>query len=263
MDLILMLRLVEKVVVHGGDFCQILPMIPYGSREDIVHACINSSYLWHSCHVLQLTKNMRLCGGPPNLCNLELQKFANWLLQLGDGLLGDIIDGESVVRIPDNLLLVNESPALQDLVLFVYPDILLNISNVDYFKDKSILAPTLDVVTDVNNHVMLLLPGNEKVYLSSDSILNEDGHLESELYTMSRETLNALNCSGQTLSTVGVYLPRPVFTHGQLYVALSRVNNASGLKVLIVDTNGRVSNHTVNVVYREVFVNLLSAISSY
>jgi ATP-dependent DNA helicase PIF1 len=26
---------------------------------------------------------------------------------------------------------------------------------------------------------------------------------------------------GQTLSTVGVYLQRPVFTHGQLYVAIS------------------------------------------
>jgi len=27
----------------------------------------------------------------------------------------------------------------------------------------------------------------------------------------------------QTLNQVGVYLPRPVFNHGQLYVALSRV----------------------------------------
>lgn len=29
---------------------------------------------------------------------------------------------------------------------------------------------------------------------------------------------------GQSLSTVGLYLQRPVFTHGQLYVAISRVN---------------------------------------
>ncbi|XP_016178683.1 uncharacterized protein LOC107621160 [Arachis ipaensis] len=114
----------------------------------------------------------------------------------GDGLLRDSTDGESVIRIPDNLLLDIESLGLHDLVLFVYPDILLRTSSLDYFKDKSILAPTLDVVTEVNNHVMSLIPGNEKVYLSSDTMLNEDGHLESELYTMSTESLNALNCSG-------------------------------------------------------------------
>jgi len=28
---------------------------------------------------------------------------------------------------------------------------------------------------------------------------------------------------GQSLSRVGLYLPRPIFTHGQLYVAISRV----------------------------------------
>ncbi|XP_016165055.1 uncharacterized protein LOC107607640 [Arachis ipaensis] len=63
-------------------------------------------------------------------------------------------------------------------------------------KDWNILALTVDVVTKVNNHVMSLLRGNKKVYLSSDLILNEYGHLESELYTMSTETLNPLNCSG-------------------------------------------------------------------
>ena len=35
-----------KVVVFGGDFRQILPVVPKGNRGDIVDACIGSSYLW-------------------------------------------------------------------------------------------------------------------------------------------------------------------------------------------------------------------------
>ena len=40
---------------------------------------------------------------------------------------------------------------------------------------------------------------------------------------------------GQTLENVGLYLPTPVFTHGQLYVALSRCTDEKKVKVLIVD----------------------------
>jgi ATP-dependent DNA helicase PIF1 len=58
---------------------------------------------------------------------------------------------------------------------------------------------------------------------------------------------------GQTLGHVGLYLPRPVFTHGQLYVAVSRVRTRDGLKILIVDERDNVKTSTVNVVYPEVF----------
>lgn len=61
---------------------------------------------------------------------------------------------------------------------------------------------------------------------------------------------------GQSLSHVGLYLPKPVFTHGQLYVALSRVKSRNGLKILILDEDGSVSTRTKNVVYSEVFENL-------
>jgi hypothetical protein len=41
------------------------------------------------------------------------------------------------------------------------------------------------------------------------------------------------NSQGQTLRMVGVYLPKPVFTHGQLYVALSRIGSWHGVRVLV------------------------------
>ncbi|XP_015971238.1 uncharacterized protein LOC107494716 [Arachis duranensis] len=44
----------SKVVVLGGDFRQILPVIPKGSRHDILTSTINSSHLWSFCKVLKL-----------------------------------------------------------------------------------------------------------------------------------------------------------------------------------------------------------------
>src|ERR1044072_127078 len=49
-----------KVVVLGGDFRQILPVIAKGSKQDITRATINASNLWRHCRVLRLTTNMRL-----------------------------------------------------------------------------------------------------------------------------------------------------------------------------------------------------------
>jgi hypothetical protein len=49
-----------KVIVFGGDFRQILPVVPSGSRQQIVNAALSSSYIWRNCKVLKLTKNLRL-----------------------------------------------------------------------------------------------------------------------------------------------------------------------------------------------------------
>ncbi|PIN26452.1 DNA helicase PIF1/RRM3 [Handroanthus impetiginosus] len=62
---------------------------------------------------------------------------------------------------------------------------------------------------------------------------------------------------GQTLDSVGLYLPNPVFTHDQLYVALSRVTNPVGLKILICNKLGIPQNYTRNIVYPEVLAAVL------
>ncbi|EOA36687.1 hypothetical protein CARUB_v10012067mg, partial [Capsella rubella] len=58
---------------------------------------------------------------------------------------------------------------------------------------------------------------------------------------------------GQTLEYVGLFLPKSVFTHGQLYVALSRVTSRKGLKILITDSNGKCQSKTINVVFKKYF----------
>ena len=42
---------------------------------------------------------------------------------------------------------------------------------------------------------------------------------------------------GQTIPNVGVYLPEPVFSHGQLYVAMSRATSRKNIKILAKPPN--------------------------
>ena len=49
---------------------------------------------------------------------------------------------------------------------------------------------------------------------------------------------------GQSLKKIGIYLPEPIFGHGQLYVALSRSTTPYGLKLLIKKPEGHACNQT-------------------
>ncbi|WOH00400.1 hypothetical protein DCAR_0519759 [Daucus carota subsp. sativus] len=61
---------------------------------------------------------------------------------------------------------------------------------------------------------------------------------------------------GQSLENVGLFLPKGVFTHGQYYVAISRVTSPQGLKIFVDDDSGQPTNVTQNVVYKEMISNL-------
>uniref|UniRef100_U9UA95 Uncharacterized protein n=1 Tax=Rhizophagus irregularis (strain DAOM 181602 / DAOM 197198 / MUCL 43194) TaxID=747089 RepID=U9UA95_RHIID len=56
---------------------------------------------------------------------------------------------------------------------------------------------------------------------------------------------------GQTLSRVGIYLPEPVFVHGQLYVAFSRVTSHQYIKVLIDNTPNSDDSITTNILVQQ------------
>jgi hypothetical protein len=54
---------------------------------------------------------------------------------------------------------------------------------------------------------------------------------------------------GQSFERMGIYIDTPLFTHGQLYVALSRVGKAGGIFMHIVDKDQNKIKYTDNVIY--------------
>nr|GEW90122.1 hypothetical protein [Tanacetum cinerariifolium] len=75
------------------------------SDKDVVNATINDSYLWQKCTVLRLTVNMRLGSGATESEKKEIQEFADWILDIGNGKVGGVNDGVSIVVFPDNMLI--------------------------------------------------------------------------------------------------------------------------------------------------------------
>ncbi|KAL1314105.1 hypothetical protein AAHE18_16G165500 [Arachis hypogaea] len=269
-----------KVIVFGGDFRQVLPVIPKGTCAEIVMTSINS-----------LVKVL-------------------------------------------------------DIVSAIYSDIDDNHGNALYFQERAILAPTVDIVQQINDFVVDTLSGLEKVYLSYDSIYRSNCQDGIETDWLTTEFFNQITCSRipkhvlklkkgapiillknidqanelcngirlivqdlgdniigteivsgsnigdkvfiprknsvpsdpgtpfkfqrrqfsislcftitinksqrQTLSLVGIYLRRAIFSHGQLYVAIFKVTTRSGLKILLYNEDDNYWNSTSNI-YKKVF----------
>jgi hypothetical protein len=82
----------SKVVVMGGDFRQILPVVLRSTRGQIVDASLKrSEVLWHRVKMRQLHENMRVQrllaqGGANAAADAQQQQaWANYLQRIGDG----------------------------------------------------------------------------------------------------------------------------------------------------------------------------------
>ena len=153
-----------KTVVFGGDFRQILPVVPGGNRSDIVHSTINASYIWNHCQVLKLTKNMRLLNGQAKTSE-DTKKNSEWILKVGDGKLGEGNDGYNDIEIPNELLISNFTDPIEAIVQSTYPNLLQNFQNGDFLRNRAILASTIQVVDDINNYVLNLISSKSLIHI--------------------------------------------------------------------------------------------------
>ena len=136
-----------KIMVLSGDFRQCLPVIPDGSRAEVVDAALNRSHLWQFFKVMKLGVNMRVkMSDDP-----EAEAFDQFTVKLGNGEI-DVLDGTDLVEIPEVMSMniepnspnnpTSEKDAMKKLADHVYPDLRRNFGKVGWLDGRAILAPT-------------------------------------------------------------------------------------------------------------------------
>ena len=122
------------MVVFGGDFKQILPVSVKRSCAQIVGACIQHSYLWHSIELLHLTQNIHLNTG-----NQVEHEFAEWQLRVGHGHFTDLDSGD--ITLPDHFQCAENT--VQSLIDTIYP------GSTQHHSQMNILQITLSFAAEM------------------------------------------------------------------------------------------------------------------
>ena len=131
---------------------------------------------------------------------------------------------------------------------------------------NSLVNGTRLVITRCTSHVLAAKAWTPAGVLQQDEVLiprinfvgDNDGRMPFKMrrrqFPVAPAFAMTINKSqGQTLSTVGIFMTDQVFSHGQMYVALSRATSERGIKVLNLDTAYVQNPRKVqNVVWHEV-----------
>ncbi|XP_052626500.1 uncharacterized protein LOC111912907 [Lactuca sativa] len=170
-----------KIMVLGGDFRQVLPVIRRGTRAQIVDSSLRMSPLWPLIKKIRLTINMRALTDP---------WFSDFLIQVGNED-EEAIDG-SFIRIPDDMSIpyTGEAKSKEDLINAIFPSLQMNGGFSDYIISRAILSTKNENVDEINDQLIDRFHGEEKVYYSFDKAEDD----KNEFYQM--EFLNSLNVSG-------------------------------------------------------------------
>ncbi|GKC23144.1 RNA-directed DNA polymerase, eukaryota [Tanacetum coccineum] len=241
----------------------------------------DSSHLFFSCRLA--TDIVRLVCRWWNLSWTPLGSYADWLNWFNSIRLSskvkDLLEGVlyitwwSVWMFRNQLLFSSKAPRkdviFDDIVSrsFTFPGEVKVYYNFDEGEDDTHNYYPLEFLNSLN--VSGLPPHCLRLKIGCPIILLRNLDPANGLYNGTRlickrfdpNVINAeiivgqhAGVKGQTISNVGVYLPESVFSHGQLYVALSRGISRTTTKVLVkpekeVDQPGV---YTANVVYQEV-----------
>nr|XP_016443959.1 PREDICTED: uncharacterized protein LOC107769265 [Nicotiana tabacum] len=194
-----------KVVVFSGDFRQTLPVVRSGKKEDFICESLLCSEIWNQLEKLQLSENIRAKTDPA---------FCEYLMRIGDGKEQQNDCGK--IEIPHSLIIpyTSEKESLNLLFRVTYPHLYKCHSNASFITSRAILTTKNDFVDEINDMLLAQFPTTEKVYIATDETTDPKDQTQ-----------------GQALDFVGIYLRELVFSHDQLYVALSRAKSSNCVKI--------------------------------
>jgi hypothetical protein len=188
-----------KVVVVGGDFLQLLPVLEHSDEQMQIDACAIYSPLWTLFHAFKLIQNKRV-----NNDSREKAQFLEWLMQVGNGTLHRNKNKEITlrenIRVSTNLAYdiycttpsasasssslssssSSSSPYASAPLPSPSPLSLGQLSaNLNSLKPRDLMSRVILTTTNaqadsINQTVLSLLDGTPKTYLSLDKFMHSN-----------------------------------------------------------------------------------------
>ena len=157
-----------KILLLGGDFRQLPPVVKNGIRSDIVRSTIKTSALWQhfAVNTFTLIKNER--------ADNDSDGFADEILKIGDG---SANDNEAKVQIPV------ECVTNGDLAELIFREV-IDANDYNAFASRAIIATLNSQVDEYNEKVIDMLdPETEKIYQAIDRVDSIGGEGNSFAYS--------------------------------------------------------------------------------
>jgi len=201
-SVILQLKHVKNLIfICAGDFRQILPVVPGGTMEDTVNACISSSSHWGDFETLKLHENMRLFSSEDrNYLNKQID-YAESILAIGEGknhnsaliLNENTSDSIMHVGLPNMEYFIANDDNYDRALNWLYPNGFV----MEDMIQNCILASTNNAVDEWNERVQTFNNSRDIFQLSSnDSLADVDDPHGYLCRTLSDEILNKFNSNG-------------------------------------------------------------------
>lgn len=116
----------------------------------------------------------------------EMLNFEKFLLDIGNGTYPSKND---IIELPSKIC--SNSTNIDTFLDSVFPNLFQNHQNI---LDRAILTPLNDDVSIINNIMLSKFKGKSTIYLSADSIIDENNDQSANLYPT--EFLNTIKTSG-------------------------------------------------------------------